>query len=73
MRCRRWASRDNINSDEHLNWNFEVYAWHFNEEQKKVRFNYFMHTVFIDDHTFTFEDLVRMEEDGFIPRYEITF
>ena len=65
--------RDNINRDEHLNWNFEVYAWHFNEEQKKVRFNFFMHTVFIDDHTFSFEDLVRMEEDGFFPRYEITF
>ena len=67
------AFRDDINRDEHLNWNFEVYAWHFNEEQKKVRFNYFMHTVFIDDHTFSFEDLVRMEEDGFFPRYEITF
>ena len=47
------AFRDDINRDEHLNWNFEVYAWHFNEEQKKVRFNYFMHTVFIDDHTFS--------------------
>ena len=41
--------------------------------RKKIRFSYLMHTVFVDGRTFSFEDLVRMEEDGFFTRYEITF
>lgn len=64
---------DYINGDEHFNWNFEVYANHLNEKQKKIRFAYLMHTVFVDGWTFSFEDLVRMEEDGFFTHYEITF
>lgn len=63
----------NVNKNEDLNWNFEVYADHFNEDQKKIRFNYFMHRVFIDGPTFSLEDLVRMEEEGFYTRYEINF
>lgn len=65
--------RDARHDDENLNWNFEVYAQHFNEEQKKVRFHYFMHCIFIDGQTYSFEDLIRMEEDGFVLCYAIDF
>lgn len=56
---------DSIHEDDSLNWNFEVYRNHFSEEQQKVKFHYFMHTVFIDDWIYSFEDLVRMREEDF--------
>ena len=54
---------DSIHEDESLNWNFEIYRKHLTEEQQKVRFHYFMHTIFIDDEIYSFEDLVRMREE----------
>ena len=51
--------------DEKLNWNFEVFKQHLSEEQQKVKFHYFMHTVFVDDEVYSLEDLVRMREEDF--------
>lgn len=58
--------------DEDLNnWNFEVYREHFSEEQKQIPFNYFMHAIFIDDYTYSFEDLIRMREEDFVVCWDI--
>ena len=51
--------------DEKLNWNFEVFRQHLSEDQQKVKFHYFMHTVFVDDDIYSLEDLVRMREENF--------
>ena len=56
---------DSIHDDDTLNWNFEVYSPHLSEEQKKVKFHYLMHTLFVDDNIYSFEDLVRMREEDF--------
>lgn len=65
--------RDDIHDDEKLNWNFEVYRSQLSEEQQKVKFHYFMHTVFVDDWIYSFEDLVRMREDDFKVCLEINW
>ena len=65
--------RDGIHEDEKLNWNFEVYRPHLSEEQQKVHFHYFMHTVFVDDWIYSFEDLVRMREEDFKVCLEINW
>ncbi|EID85036.1 hypothetical protein MSI_14190 [Treponema sp. JC4] len=52
-------------SEENLNWNFEVYKEHFTEEQQKVLFHYFMHVVFIDDWMYSLNDVIRMREEDF--------
>ncbi len=69
----RTEIRDEIHEDEKLNWNFEVYRNHLSEEQQKVRFHYFMHTVFVDDTIYSFEDLVRMREEDFKVCLEINW
>jgi hypothetical protein len=65
--------RDSIHEDENLNWNFEVYRPHLSEVQQKVKFHYFMHTVFVDDNIYSFEDLVRMREEDFKICFEINW
>ena len=65
--------RDSIHEDEKLNWNFEVFKPHLSEEQQKIKFHYFMHTVFIDDNIFSLEDLVRMREEDFKVCLEINW
>ena len=65
--------RDSIHEDEKLNWNFEVFKPHLSEEQQKIKFHYFMHTVFVDDNIFSFEDLVRMREEDFKVCLEINW
>lgn len=65
--------RDSIHEDENLNWNFEVYRPHLSEEQQKIKFHYFMHTVFVDDNIFSLEDLVRMREEDFKVCLEINW
>ena len=57
--------RDSIREDKKLNWNFEVFKPHLSEEQQKIKFHYFMHSVFVDDNIFCLEDLVRMREEDF--------
>ena len=64
---------DSIHEDDKLNWNFEVYSHHLSEEQKKVKFHYFMHTIFVDDCIYSFEDLVRMHEEDFKVCLEINW
>ena len=56
---------DSIHEDDTVNWNFEVYRNHFSDIQKKIKFHYFMHTIFVDDGIYSFEDLVRMREEDF--------
>ncbi len=63
----------NHDVDPELNWNFEVYRNHFTPEQQKILFHYFMHSVFVDDCIYSFEDLVRMREEDFKPCLRITF
>lgn len=63
----------NHDDDPELNWNFEVYRNHFTPEQQKILFHYFMHSVFVDDCIYSFEDLVRMREEDFKPCLRITF
>lgn len=70
--CRQKIN-DSSNEDESLNWNFEVYRYHLNEEQLKVRFHYFVHAIFVDDHIYSFEDLVRMREEDFKVCLEINW
>ena len=65
--------RDSIHEDEKLNWNFEVFKPHLSEEQQKIKFHYFMHTVFVDDNIFSLEDLVRMGEEDFKVCLEINW
>ena len=65
--------RDSIHEDEKLNWNFEVFKPHLSEEQQKIKFHYFMHTVFVDDNIFSLEDLVRMREEDFKVCLEINW
>lgn len=65
--------RDSIHEDEKLNWNFEVFKPHLSEEQQKIKFHYFMHTVFVDDNILSFEDLVRMREEDFKVCLEINW
>lgn len=65
--------RDSIHEDEKLNWNFEVFKPHLSEEQQKIKFHYFMHTVFVDDNIFSLEDLVRMREEDFRVCLEINW
>lgn len=65
--------RDSIHEDEKLNWNFEVFKPHLSEEQQKIKFHYFMHTVFVDDNIFSLEDLVRMQEEDFKVCLEINW
>lgn len=57
--------RDGIHEDEKLNWNFEVFRPNLTEEQQKIKFHYFMHTVFVDDWIYSLEDLIRMQEKDF--------
>ena len=54
---------DSIHEDDKLNWNFEVYSHYLSEEQKRIKFHYLMHTLFVDDHIYSFEDLVRMHQE----------
>lgn len=56
---------DSSHEDPNLNWNVEVYSHHLSEEQKRVRFHHLMHALFVDDHIYSFEDLVRMHEEDF--------
>lgn len=70
--CRQKIN-DSSNEDESLNWNFEVYRYHLNEEQLKVRFHYFMHAIFVDGHVYSFEDVVRMREEDFKVCLEINW
>ena len=65
--------KDSIHEDEKLNWNFEVFKPHLSEEQQKIKFHYFMHTVFVDDNIFSLEDLVRMGEEDFKVCLEINW
>lgn len=65
--------RDGIHEDEKLNWNFEVFRPNLTEEQQKIKFHYFMHTVFVDDNIFSLEDLVRMREEDFKVCLEINW
>ena len=65
--------RDGIHEDEKLNWNFEVYRPHLTEEQQKIKFHYFMHTVFVDDWIYSLEDLIRMQEKDFKVCLEINW
>ena len=65
--------RDSIHEDEKLNWNFEVFKPHLSEEQQKIKFHFFMHTVFVDDNIFSLEDLVRMREEDFKVCLEINW
>ncbi len=65
--------RDSIHEDEKLNWNFEVFEPHLSEEQQKIKFHYFMHTVFVDDNIFSLEDLIRMREEDFKVCLEINW
>ena len=51
--------------DNECNWNSEVYSYHLSEEQKKIKFHYLMHCIFVDDQIYSFEDLVRMREEDF--------
>lgn len=62
---------DSVHDDDRFNWNFERYRKHLTEEQQKIKFHYFMHFVFIDGCTYTFADLLRMEEEGFVGIYDI--
>jgi hypothetical protein len=64
---------DSIHNDDKLNWNFEVFSPHFSEEQKKVKFHYLMHSLFVDDNIYSFEDLVRMREEDFKVCLEINW
>ena len=57
--------KDNWHDDKDLNWNFEVFRNHLSDEQQEIRFHYFMHTIFVDDGIYSFEDLVRMREEDF--------
>ena len=54
---------DTWHDDAKTNWNFEVFRNHLTEEQQKTRFHYFLHTIFVDDGIYGFEDLVRMREE----------
>ncbi len=65
--------RDSIHEDEKLNWNFEVFRPHLSEEQQKIHFHYFMHTVFVDDNIYSFEDLVKMRKEEFKVCLEINW
>lgn len=57
--------------NEKINWNFEVYKNHLSEEQQKIPFNYFMHGVFVDGRTYSFEDLICMNEEDFVICWDI--
>lgn len=46
-----------------INWNFEIFREHLSEEQRKIPFHYLMHTLFVDDLIYTFQDLLRMREE----------
>lgn len=65
--------RDSIHEDEKLNWNFEVFRPNLTEEQQKIKFHYFMHTVFVDDWIYSLEDLIRMQEKDFKVCLEINW
>lgn len=65
--------RDGIHEDEKLNWNFEVFRPNLTEEQQKIKFHYFMHTVFVDDWIYSLEDLIRMQEKDFKVCLEISW
>ena len=55
------------------NWNFELFRDYLSEEQQKIPFHYFMHAIFIDDRTYSFQDLLRMKTEDFVPCLEIDF
>lgn len=61
--CKDFEVRDEIHEDKELNWNFEVFHNHLDENQKKIPFHYLMHGIFIDGRTYSFEDLVRMRPE----------
>ena len=65
--------RDGIHEDEKLNWNFEVFRPNLTEEQQKIKFHYFMHTIFVDDWIYCLEDLIRMQEKDFKVCLEISW
>ena len=65
--------RDGIHEDEKLNWNFEVFRPNLTEEQQKIKFHYFMHTIFVDDWIYSLEDLIRMQEKDFKVCLEINW
>ena len=56
---------DYNHADENYNWNFEVYRQYLTPEQQKIPFHYLMHSLFIDDNIYSFEDLIRMREEDF--------
>ena len=64
---------DSIHENDKLNWNFEVYSPHLSEEQKKIKFHYFMHLIFVENYIYSFEDLVRMREEDFKVCLEINW
>ena len=57
--------KDSWHDEEKTNWNFEVFRNHIPEEKQDIRFHYFMHTIFVDDGIYGFEDLVKMREEDF--------
>ena len=56
---------DEIHKDETINWNREIYSQHLSEDQRQIRFHYLMHSLFVDDDIYSFQDLVRMKEEDF--------
>ena len=69
----RQEINNSTNEDERLNWNFEVFRQHLTEEQLKIRFHYFMHALFVDDHIYSYADMVRMREEDFKVCLEINW
>ena len=69
----RQEIEDSSNEDESLKWNFEVFRHHLTEEQLKIRFHYFMHAIFVDDHIYSYADMVRMRKEDFKVCLEINW
>ena len=64
---------DSVHENPEYNWNFEVFRQHLTPEQKEIPFHYLMHTLFVDDNIYSFEDLVRMREEDFKICLEISW
>lgn len=69
--CNDFEIIDEIHEDKNFNWNFEVFKNHLTDKQKKIPFHYFMHGIFIDGNTYSFEDLVRMKPSDLVGVVEI--
>ena len=65
--------RDHVHENDDINWNFEVYRHYLTEEQRKVKFHHLMHSLFVDGHVYSFEDVVRMREEDFKVCLEINW